>query len=76
MRSNATAAVFISVIRRVCPHWFGWSYNTTRRRRYCHVCGQEQKRLDGYTIGTGTGTPAVVVPDAWVDIETVLGIRR
>lgn len=35
----------VRFLRRLCPHRFGWSYNTHRRRRFCRVCGQEQRRI-------------------------------
>ena len=33
------------IVRAVCPHVAGWSYNTHRRRRWCYACAQQQ-RLD------------------------------
>ena len=30
-------------LKRLCPHRFGWSYNTHRRRRWCRLCGQQQR---------------------------------
>lgn len=29
---------------KLCPHLFGWSYNTHRTRRWCRLCGQQQRR--------------------------------
>jgi hypothetical protein len=30
--------------QRICPHWFGWSYNTYRRRRWCRVCAKQRRQ--------------------------------
>lgn len=29
--------------QRLCPHWFGWSYNTYGRRRWCRLCALQQR---------------------------------
>lgn len=31
-------------MKNICPHWFGWSYNTFRTRRFCRLCGHQQRR--------------------------------
>ena len=29
----------------LCPHKFGWDYNTSRTRRWCLLCAQPQRLL-------------------------------
>jgi len=42
----------MKLFRRLCPHPFGWSYNTHRRRRFCRLCAQQQREI---VVGRGHG---------------------
>ena len=37
---------FLGRIQRLCPHIFGWSYNDSRRVRFCLACGLRQLFID------------------------------
>jgi hypothetical protein len=39
-----TGPVSSNRFQRLCPHPFGWSYNTHRRRRFCRLCAHQQRR--------------------------------
>ena len=33
----------MTLLQRLCPHIFGWSYNTYRTRRFCRACAHQQR---------------------------------
>lgn len=50
----------------LCPHKFGWDYNTSRDRRWCLLCAQGQRLL--IVLNTGTAI--------WIRAESAGEIER
>jgi hypothetical protein len=50
----------------LCPHKFGWDYNTSRDRRWCLLCAQGQRLL--IVLNTGTAI--------WIRAESADEIER
>jgi hypothetical protein len=58
----------VNLLQRLCPHGW-WSYNTYRRRRWCRVCGLQQRSVEDVPtyydpLGWYGG---VTFPRKWID---------
>jgi hypothetical protein len=52
--------------QRLCPHWFGWSYNTHRRRRWCMLCAQQQRQVE--ELRPGDRATFAMNDEVWIDV--------